>query len=101
MIIFFSCIEKRKQQREHNVANKKLKKAARPSTSASNEPTTSTSGESSQTSEIIWQKESDKKKIAANKLKAIELFNRSKGRAKRPMIRSASSRAELSESDSD
>ncbi len=60
-------------------------------------PTASTSGEA----EIIWQKESDKKKLEANKLKAIELFKKSKSRGKRPALRPASSRAHLSESDSD
>lgn len=84
--------------RSHRARNKKGVKTTTPS----DEPKASTSSESSKAPEIIWQKENDKQKLIANKLKAIELFKKSRGRGKRlsRRPRPASSRAQLSESDS-
>ncbi|KAI9555794.1 hypothetical protein GHT06_018310 [Daphnia sinensis] len=66
------------------------------------EPIASTSGNSSKAAEVIWQKETDKQKLVANKLKAIELFKKSRGRGKRPTHRPrpTSSHAHLSDSNS-
>ncbi|XP_046457764.1 DNA excision repair protein ERCC-5-like isoform X2 [Daphnia pulex] len=88
-----------KEQRSQQPArSKKILKT----TKVSDEPKASTSGDSSKAPEIIWQKENDKQKLVANKLKAIELFKKSRGRGKRlsRQPRPASSRVQLSESDS-
>jgi len=94
--LFFSS--KGKEQRSKQPArSKKILKT----TTVSDEPKASTSGDSNKAPEIIWQKENDKQKLIANKLKAIELFKKTRGRGRlshRP--RPASSRAQLSESDS-
>jgi hypothetical protein len=75
--------------RSHRARNKKGVKITTPS----DEPKASTSSESSKAPEIIWQKENDKQKLIANKSRG-----RGKRLSRRP--RPASSRAQLSESDS-
>lgn len=85
----------KKDQKKHPVKRKKAVQVTIPPDG----PMPSTS-HTVQTPEVIWQKENDKQKLAENKLRAIELFKRSKGRGKRPALRQASSRAHLSESDS-
>jgi hypothetical protein len=95
--IVFST-EGKEQLSQQPARSKKILKT----TKVSDEPKASTSGDSSKAPEIIWQKENDKTKLVANKLKAIELFKKSRGRGKRlsRKPRPASSRAKLSESDS-
>lgn len=80
--------------------NSVKRKKAVPISVASAGPMPSTSDKNMQPPEIIWQKENDKQKLAENKLKAIELFKKSRGRGKRPARRQASLLAHLSESDS-
>jgi hypothetical protein len=94
---FFSS--KGQEQRSRQLAcSKKIVKTA----TVADEPKASTSSEGRKAPEIIWQKENDKQKLIANKLKAIELFKKSRVRGKRlsRQPRPASSRAQLSESDS-
>lgn len=94
---------KEKRKKAGGIANptrsksRKVTKIADPLPSA---PSASSSCSNTKNPEVIWQKESDKQKLAANKLKAIELFKKSRGRGKRAAQRQASSRAHLSESDS-
>ncbi|XP_059352206.1 DNA excision repair protein ERCC-5-like [Daphnia carinata] len=90
--------EKRGKTQENRHAVRNHKRLA--ATTSCSEPTASASGNSRRTAEVIWQKETDKQKLVANKLKAIELFKKSKGRSKRPTLRPTSSPAYLSDSNS-
>jgi len=61
------------------------------------EPSTSANAEAP---EIIWQKEKDRQQLGLNKLKAIEILKKSRGRGKCPVKRFIQPKVQLSESDS-
>jgi len=61
------------------------------------EPSTSANAEAP---EIIWQKEKDREQLGLNKLKAIEILKKSRGRGKCPVKRFIQPKVQLSESDS-
>lgn len=91
----------RKRKVVENKSGKKTKVAE-----SSNSPIASTSKSTvaaAAKTDIIWQREQDKRILESNKLKAVEIFKKSRGRGKRPMVRKPLTlprEAQLSESDS-
>lgn len=95
----FTSLEKRRSDGAESSKLKRNKKATVPKPTGT-QAAASSSVNSNQVGEKIWQREKDRQALAMNKLKAIETLKRSRGRGKRLPRPTPLPEARLSDSDS-